>query len=362
MKNPKISDIIDEIVKEMELKRDDVIEAFKEGMIAGCKKEYGVLTCRCEYDEVVDQFSVFTQKLVVDEIVIGEKEMTHILIEDAKKIQSKIKVGEILEVEVSPENYGYHASSQVKQSFNQILNKKVKERVFEYFKSFKDKLIPAQVVGIDEKTEKFEKRYRLNIGHDTITTLHDRDTLPNDNLQIGDRINVYVLDIIQHENRSFRVVVTRTDQNLINRLMENYIPEIKEGIVEIVAISRTVGDRSKVMVKSNDPNVDPIGACIGTDGMRIRGVMKALNGEKIDLFKYSDNPQELIANSLQPARVIAVTEVNELEKTALAIVQDDHLSLAIGKKGQNVQLAVQATGWKIDIKSEEMAAEKGILY
>ncbi|SRR5690554_1352780 len=360
MKDQGISSIINEIVKEMDLKREDVIEAFKEGMIAGCRKEYGVQTCRAEFDEVVDKLTVYTQKLVVDEIVLSEKEMTHILLEDAKKIKPKIKVGEILEEEVSPESYGYNASSQVKQRFNEILNRLVKERVFNYFKSFENKLIPAHVVGIDEAKDGYDKRYRLNIGHDTITMLGEKDTLPNDNLQVGDRVNVYVTKV--ESGRTTRVMVTRTSNQLVIQLMGNYIPEIKEGIVEIVAIAREAGERSKVAVRSNNPDVDPIGACIGTDGMRIRGVMKALNGEKIDLFKWSEDPKELIANSLQPARVIAVTKVRIDEKTAVAIVQDDHLSLAIGKSAQNVRLAVTATGWKIDIKSEQMALDDGIIY
>ena len=182
----------------------------------------------------------------------------------------------------------------------------------------------------------------------------------NDNLQVGDRVNVYVTKV--ESGRTTRVMVTRTSNQLVTQLMENYIPEIKEGIVEIVAIAREAGERSKVAVRSNNPDVDPIGACIGTDGMRIRGVMKALNGEKIDLFKWSEDPKELIANSLQPARVIAVTKVRIDEKTAVAIVQDDHLSLAIGKSAQNVRLAVTATGWKIDIKSEQMALDDGIIY
>ena len=300
--------------------------------------------------------------MVVDNIILDEKIMTTILLEDALKINPKIKAGEILEEEVSPQDYGYHASSQVKQRFNEILNRLTKERVFNHFKSLEKSMISAQVVGIDEARGNREKRYRLNIGHDTITVLNERDTLPNDNLQVGDRVNVYVTKV--EEGRNFQVYVSRTNSDLVIKLMENYVPEIKQGIVEIKSIAREAGDRSKVGVISHDPNVDPIGACIGDQGMRIRGVTKALNGEKIDLFKHSDDPKELIANALQPAKVIAVTQMDPSAVTprALAIVQDDHLSLAIGKAGQNVRLAVTATGWSIDIKSEQMALDEGIIF
>ncbi len=360
MKKKNISQDIDELVKEIELDREDIIEAFKEGLIAGCKKEFNVKTCRVELIEEEEELSVFTQKLVVDEIVLEDKSMTHILLDDARKIDSKIQVGDILEQEVRPDEYGYHASSQVKQRFNELLNRLTKEKVFNHFKSFESHMISAQVVGIDEAKGNFEKRYRLNIGHDTITMLNEADTLVNDNLQVGDRINVYVNKV--EDGKKIKVQVSRTSQDLVKRLMENYVPEIKEGIVEIVQIARDAGDRSKVGVKSNNPNVDPIGACIGDAGMRIRGVTKALNGEKIDLYKWSEDEKQLISNALQPARVVAVTKVDPFEKSALAIVQNDHLSLAIGKGGQNVQLAVRATGWSIDIKSEQMALDAGIIY
>lgn len=360
MKKSTISQDIDLIVKEMELSREGVIEAFKEGMIAGCKKEFNVKTCRVELNEEKDELLIFTQKLVVDEIILDEKVMTPILIEDAIKISPKIKVGDVLEERVKPEEYGYHASSQVKQKFNEILNRLTKDRLFNHFKSLENQMISAQVVGIDEAKADKEKRYRLNIGHDTITMLNEKDTLVNDNLQVGDRVNVFVTRV--EEGKTFKVVVSRISPDLVKKLMENYVPEIKAGIVEIVAISRDAGDRSKVGVRSNDPNVDPIGACIGDQGMRIRGVTKALNGEKIDLFKWSDDPRQLIANSLQPAKVIAVTRLDPTKQSALAIVENNHLSLAIGKGGQNVKLAVEAIKWSIDIKSEQMALDEGILF
>lgn len=159
-----------------------------------------------------------------------------------------------------------------------------------------------------------------------------------------------------------KVLVTRLDKSLVTRLFENLIPEIKQGTVEIMGIARDPGDRTKVGVMSNDKNVDPIGACIGENSSRIREIVRALSGEKVDLFQWSTNERDLIANSLQPAEVLAVTQINQIKRTALAIVADDKLSLAIGKGGQNVKLAVQAINWKIDIKSASMAEAEGIIF
>ena len=360
MRRKNLKDDIDLIAEDMQIDREKVKEAFIEALIAGCRKEHNVKTCRVEIADSEEELFVYTQKLVVDEISLEDKTMTHILLPEAKEIKSRIKVGDVLEEEVSAADFGFTAAAQVKNRFNEELNKLVKERQYEHFQALVGEVVPANVIGIDEAKGPYEKRYRLNIGQDMITILNLRDALPNDNLQIGDRINVLITRV-DYNNR-LRVRVSRTHPNLVKKLMANYIPEVKDGTVEIVSVARAPGDRSKVAVKTNDPNVDPIGACIGDAGIRIRGVTKALNNEKIDLFKWDENERQLIINSLQPAEVIAVTRINPVKKEALAIVKNDHLSLAIGKGGQNVRLAVQATGWSIDIKSEQMALDEGILY
>ncbi|MCK9233887.1 MAG: transcription termination factor NusA, partial [Acholeplasmataceae bacterium] len=166
---------------------------------------------------------------------------------------------------------------------------------------------------------------------------------------------------VEMKSKGPKVLVTRLDKSLVTRLFEDYIPEIKEGIVEIMGLARDPGDRTKIGVKSNDPNVDAIGSCVGAGGNRIREIVQALSGEKIDLFLWSDNEKDLIANSLQPAEVVDVIQIDPIYKTALAIVSDDKLSLAIGKEGQNVKLAVQTINWKIDIKSISMAEAENLL-
>ena len=183
----------------------------------------------------------------------------------------------------------------------------------------------------------------------------------SDNFQVGDRVKVLVTSTTS-DNKKITVYVSRKNPKLVEKLLEATVPELKDGTIEIMGIARDPGDRTKIALKSNNPQVEAIGACIGEAGIRIRSVKKELNGENIDLFKYSDNERELIANSLKPAEVIAVTQVNPIENSATAIVRDDQLSLAIGKQGQNVRLAVQTINWKIDIKSQSQAEQLGIIF
>jgi N utilization substance protein A len=179
-------------------------------------------------------------------------------------------------------------------------------------------------------------------------------------LNVGSKVNVYITKV-EKTNKDPKVYVSRTDRNLVIRLMENEIPELADGVIEIFGLARDPGDRCKVCVMTNDENVDPVGACLGRNGSRIRSVIDSLNGEKIDIYKHSKNPEELIANSIQPARTLSV-QYDEREKSAIVIVPDDQLSLAIGKRGQNARLAVQSSGWKIDIKAESEALTEGLSF
>ncbi len=200
----------------------------------------------------------------------------------------------------------------------------------------------------------------LKLGFNVTTLLPVNELLPNDHLEIGDFVRVYVKKVEQ-TTKEPKVVVSRIERNLVTRLMENYIPEIKSGIIEIKGIARDPGDRTKIAIYSNDEKVDAIGSCVGEGGSRIREIVNALGGEKVDLYKWSEDPEELIANSLQPASVTKVLNVDPKTKTSQVVVPDDHLSLAIGKQGQNVRLAVQSCGWKIDIMPTSVAYEKGLI-
>ncbi|HHW79678.1 MAG TPA: transcription termination/antitermination protein NusA [Acholeplasmataceae bacterium] len=334
---------------------EQVIEALVQGLIAGCKKTHGVQSCRVDIKSDKNEILVFKQYLVVDEYDLSlDKNYTQLLLEDAKNEKARVKVGDILEVKVNPEEYGHYAIRDMKQRYNEIIVTYQKETMHNYFKDLEGEMVRARVIDVSPTA------YRIDLEKDT-TLLPKTEVLDKDNLNIGDYVQVYV-SAVELKSKGSKVYVTRKHPSLVIRLLEQNVPEIADGTIEVVGISRDAGDRSKVGVRSNNHNVDPIGACVGESGSRIREIVRALSGEKIDLFRWSDNERELIANALQPADVIAITNVNPREKTALAIVPDDQLSLAIGKLGQNVKLAVQASGWSIDIKSEEMAANEGILY
>lgn len=347
---------IDAVADEKELSREQVFDAFEQGLTAGCKKAHDVRSCRVEFKEDKNEILVYYQHLVVEQLNLeADKNYSQMLLEDAKKINSRIKVGDILEQKTDPKDFGHFAVRDFKSRLNESLVSSQKENLYNHFKAFEHEMINARVIDVADD------HYRLDIGRDLTTLLPKKEALPKDVFHVGDHIRVYVSDV-EMKTKWPKVFVSRSHPSLIIRLLENYIPEIKDGIIEIMGISRDPGDRSKIGVKSNDPKVDPIGACVGEGGSRIREIVKALSDEKIDLFRWSDNEKELIANALQPAEVVAVTHVNPKEKSALAIVPDTQLSLAIGKLGQNVKLAVQACGWSIDIKSETTAQGEGILY
>lgn len=337
------------------LTEEQVLDSIMQGLIAGCKRTYKVNSCRVEVNEKQGKFDVYKQYLVVDDYDITlDKTYTQLLEEDALEKSSKAQVGEVLEIEVNPEAYGHYAIRDMKQKYNDSILTYQKSNLFDFFKDKEDEMIRARVIDASPTT------YRLDLGKET-TLLPKSETLEKDNLHVGDEVFVYVSSV-ELKPKGPKIYVTRKHKGLVKKLMEMNIPEVADGTVEIVGISRDAGDRSKVGIRTNNPQVDPIGACVGEGGSRIRLIVQALSGEKIDLFRWSDNERELIENALQPADVIAVTKVNPRDKTALAIVPDDQLSLAIGKQGQNVKLAVQASEWSIDIKSESMAAGEGILY
>ncbi|MCR1808966.1 transcription termination factor NusA [Haploplasma modicum] len=346
---------IKEVAESMSLSENQVLEALKEGLIAGCKRTHQVNTCRVDFDEVKNKLKVFRQYLVIDEIEIGgEKTYSVLLLDEALKLSNKAKVGEILEIEVKPEDFSHFGMRDMKQRYKDVLLSHTKSNLYEFFKDKEGQMIKARII------EETPLMYKVDLGKE-MTILPKTEVLEKDHLHPNAFVYVYVSKV-ESKSKGPKIFVTRKDKHLVEKLMELFIPEIKDKTVEIVGISRVPGERSKVGVRSNDPSVDPIGSCIGEGGTRIREIVQALSGEKIDLFRWSDNERELIENALQPSDVIAVTKINPKDKTALAIVPNDQLSLAIGKAGQNVKLAVLATGWSIDIKSEAMANEEGILY
>lgn len=340
--------------EERDIPKEKILEVFGRGLINAYKKAYnGKQNAEVVFNEEKAEITLVAKSLVVSEIDPEAEPGTQMTLVDARELKKTAKIGDIIEEKITPKNFGRLAASTAKQMLTQGLKQLERERNLEYFTDKVGEMISAEIVQINDEF------VTLYLGKDTETSIPARDLLPSD-LFVGNRISVYITKV-EETTKGPKVYVSRTDRNLVKRLMENAIPELRDGVIEIIGLARDPGDRCKVCVASNNPDVDPVGACLGRNGVRIKSVIDSLNGEKIDIYKYSDDPKELISNSIQPARTLAVI-IDVKDKSALAIVPDDQLSLAIGKKGQNARLAVQSCGWKIDIKPETDALEQGIKF
>lgn len=359
MVNKEFFKFVDEIAAERELNKDEIYEIMKKAFTYAYKKLYDSTSCKVTINPDKHEINLYGIKKVVEEIqddLLEDDGIDQILVEDARKLKGKstVKAGQIIEIPVGIKELGRSGASAAKQVFNQSIKSLEREKAYNYFKNQEGEMINAEIVDINENF------VILNVGKGVTTALPKKELLVNDNPKSGDFIKVFIRKVEQ-TTRDPKVYVTRNDRNLINRLLETYIPEIASGIIEVKGLARDAGDRTKIAVYSNDPQVDAIGSCVGEGGERIKEIVAALNGEKIDLYQWSANPEELIANSLQPATVTKVLSIDPKEKSSIVIVPDDQLSLAIGKQGQNVRLAVQSCGWKIDIKSLKDAFDEGLI-
>lgn len=352
-------DELSKMADEKGMSIEEIKEAMKKSLTNAYKKSVGATTnipVEVVFNSDKNEILMYAEYKVVDEV--GEQiegEPFQITLFDARNLKSNVKIGDTFRVSLDPKKFGRIASMTGKQVFNQTLKGYEKEKAFNYFNGLVGEMIVGEVV---EKSEDF---YTLSIGYDTTTLLPVKDVSKNDTFEKGDRVKVYLLSV-EPGTKGPKVFVSRSDKNLVKRLMENTIPEIASGVIEIKGIAREAGDRTKVAVYSQNKDVDAIGSCVGEKGSRIKDIVTALNNEKIDLYLYSDTPEELIANALQPAKVISVIDVDVKNKTSLAIVPDSQLSLAIGKSGQNVRLAVQSCGYKIDIKPQSVADAEHLSY
>ncbi len=349
---------------------DEVLACMERALIMAFKKEHGNTSCKVEFKKDKNEILLYSVHKVVEEYTVHSKEeltedapskdeptepqYAEMLLEDAKKIKSSYKVGDLVTQQENLKTYSRMTILAAGNMYKQGVRTLEREKAFNYFKSYENEMINAEVSNVGDKF------ITLNLGFNVTTILSLSELLPNDHLAIGDFVKVYVKKVEQ-TTKEPKVVVSRTERNLVTRLLENYIPEIKSGIIEIKGIARDPGDRTKIAIFSNDERVDAIGSCVGEGGSRIREIVNALGGEKVDLYKWSSEPEELIANSLQPASVTKVLNIDPKNKTSQVVVPDDHLSLAIGKSGQNVRLAVQSCGWKIDIMPTSEAYEKGLI-
>lgn len=345
---------LEQIADERGIEKEKILDIFAKGLLNAYKKDYnGQQNAQVVFNEEKYEIQIIATFLVVETVDPEAEKGTQITVEEATAYKKNPKVGDIIEQRITPKDFGRIAASSAKQILTQGLKQLERDRNFEIFTGKTGEMILAEVVSI---TDEF---VTLNLGYDTETSIPVKDLLASD-LVVGSRVRVYITKVEQ-TTKGPKVYVSRTDRNLVKRLMELAIPELADGTIEIVGLARDPGDRCKVCVSTNNPKVDPVGACLGKNGVRIKEVVNQLNGENIDVYKHSDVPEELIANSISPAKVLKVL-VNVKDHSAVAIVPDGMLSLAIGKKGQNARLAVQSSGWKIDIKSAADATIQGIEY
>lgn len=325
------------------IKQDVIVEAIEAALVAAYKKNYNQATnVVVEFDERKGDFKLMTEKEVVDEV---HDDRLEISLKDALTINKAYEVGDKIRFEVAPKNFGRIAAQTAKQVIMQHLREAERNHIIDEYSQYEDELITGTV-------ERRDNRFvYVKIGN-VEAVMPRNDQMPNENYNPQDQIRVLVTHV-GSDTKGAQITVSRTAPDMVKRLFEQEVPEIYDGTVEMVSIAREAGDRTKIAVKSNDPNIDPVGTCVGQRGARVQNVVNELGGENIDVVKYEEDPSDFIANALNPAEVIAVQFGNEKdEKSALVIVPDYQLSLAIGKKGQNVRLAARLTGYKIDIRPE----------
>ena len=338
--------------KEKDISRESIIGAIENALVTAYKNQYkkkdSILAAEnvfAKVNEETGEFFVYAEKTVVDEV---ENSLLEISLEDARSIYPQCQVGEVVRLATESKEFSRIATQNAKNVLMQNLREREKDNVYEEFLA-KEKGI---VTGIVQRFN--DQSITINLGKaDGI--LNENEQVKGERLRAGERIKVYVLEV-RNTKKSLRILVSRTHPELVRKLFESEVAEVKDGTVEIMAIAREAGSRTKMAVWSNDPDVDPVGACVGMNGMRVNAVVSELKGEKIDIINWSDNPAILIENALSPAKVISVLADAE-EKTATVIVPDYQLSLAIGKEGQNARLAARLTGFKIDILNETQAAD-----
>ena len=345
---------INQVAVDKDLDNEVIFDAIESALISAYKRNYGsVANVSAEVDRATGEMKVFAEKEVVDDILNPN---TEILLEDAKTMEPSSELGDVVLVQNAPGNFGRIAAQTAKQVILQRIREAERDTVYENFVHRVGETITAQVRSIDLVSGAVT--ILIDDRHENL--LPREEQIPSENLRRGDYISLYVVDV--HRNsRGPMIKLSRTHRDLLRRLMEQEIPEVRDGTVEIKGISREPGARSKVAVMATLPGVDPVGSCVGMRGMRIQNIVMELAGEKIDVVEWSGNLRTFISNALGPAKVQSVLlEESSNVKTAIVIVPDRQLSLAIGKAGQNARLAAKLTGWRIDIKSESEARAEGL--
>jgi N utilization substance protein A len=343
--NEEFVGALKELVKEKGICEDLLFTTIQDAMVAAYKKNYAnantnAQNVKVNIDRETGEIHVYAQKTVVDEVY---DDVTEISIEEAKELNPKSEVDDIISLEVTPKNFGRVAAQLAKQVVTQRIKEAERNIIYDEYKEKEFDIITGTILRKDKGI------VFVNLGK-LEGIIGPNEQIPNEEYKFNEKLKLYIVEV-KNGSKGPQIHVSRTHPGLVKRLFELEVPEIFEGVVEIKSISREAGSRSKIAVHSNDEEVDPMGACVGPKGVRVQSIVNELKNEKIDIIKWSKNPEEFIANSLSPAKVLSVI-VDEESKSAKVVVDDNQLSLAIGKEGQNVRLAAKLTNWKIDIKSK----------
>ena len=347
--NKELLEAMEVLEKEKNISKDTLIEAIENSLLTACKNHFGKAdNVKVTVNPNTCDFAVYAEKAVVENV---EDDCLEMSLADAKMLNPKYEIGDTVQIPLDSKKFGRIATQNAKNVILQKIREEERKALYnEYYMKEKDVM-----TGVVQRY--LGRNVSINLGRvDAI--LNESEQVKGETFRPTERVKVYVIEV-KDTPKGPRVSVSRTHPDLVKRLFESEVAEVRDGTVEIKAIAREAGSRTKIAVKSNDANVDPVGACVGLNGSRVNSIVSELKGEKIDIINWDDNPAYLIENALSPAKVICVV-ADEEEREAQVIVPDYQLPLAIGKEGQNARLAARLTGFKIDIKSETQAREMGL--
>ena len=338
------------VAKEKGIDKEIIFEAIEASLVSACKKHFGTSqNIKVDMNRETGEVKCFTQKTVVETVEDPQLEMS---LEAARELKAGYEIGDIVDIEVTPKNFGRISAQTAKQVVVQKFREAEREILFNQYIT-KEREVVTAIVQRKERGSVIVQMGKID------AVLKTNEQIPGEQYNFMDRVKVYVLEVKQ-TTKGPQIFVSRTHPELVKRLFEQEVPEVHDGTVEIKSIAREAGSRTKIAVYSKNENVDALGACVGQNGYRVNVIVNELGGEKIDVINWSEDPREFIAAALSPSKVLEV-KLNEAEQSAKIVVPDHQLSLAIGKEGQNARLSAKLTGWRIDIKSETQARETNFL-
>ena len=345
--NKQLIKALEDLEKEKGIKKEHLLESIETALVTAYKRNFDSSeNVKVVMDKQTGSTNVYSVKEIVEKV---ENPVTQIDLKSAKKINKTLKVGDQVDIEIVPKNFGRIAAQTAKQVIVQKIREAERDVLYNEYSDRKGEIVS----GIIQKADR--GIVIMNLGK-LEGVMPAKEQIPTERYRVNDKVKAYVLDVDRGEKGAPQVIISRSHPDFVRKMLEIEIPEIYEGIIEVKSVSRDPGKRCKVAVYSQDENIDPVGSCVGQKGIRIQNIIKELNGEKIDVIEWNPDIATFIASALLPAKIMAV-DVKEEDKFAQVIVADDQLSLAIGKAGQNARLAAKLTNWKIDIKSETQFRE-----